>query len=175
MATCNLSDLINSACSNKFTCVQDENTYRALLLQLLCDLRQAIGYTIYYGANTTNVGLLAGTTTYVGFDITAASNSDYEEVKIRIPTNGTLVGYCVHVRIGTPGSNEPITHYLRINGATNVGTQVASYDSSSVEIYDCNVNQAIYQNDFVALGVDFPPLWSSAPAQVRWVGYIFIR
>lgn len=157
----------------------------AVQTYLLCQLAQLSesiqqwsqerGYTLYYGANTTNVGLLAGTTTYIGFDITAASNSDYEEVKIRIPTDGTLAGYCVHVRIGTPGSNEPITHYMRINGTTNVGTQVASYDSSSVEIYDCSVNAPVSQHDFVALGVDFPPMWASAPAQVRWVGYIFIR
>lgn len=39
MATCSVSELVSSACENKFTCVSDEKTVRALILQLLCDIK----------------------------------------------------------------------------------------------------------------------------------------
>lgn len=38
MATCNIATLIQQACENKFTCIQDEKTARAIIMQLLCNL-----------------------------------------------------------------------------------------------------------------------------------------
>lgn len=40
MATCNLSDLINAACQNGFSCLIEDKSYRALILQLLCNISQ---------------------------------------------------------------------------------------------------------------------------------------
>lgn len=43
MAECNLATLIDQACENKFTCLEDERIARGVLLQLLCNLSEGGG------------------------------------------------------------------------------------------------------------------------------------
>lgn len=41
MAECDLATLIDQACENKFTCLEDERIARGVILQLLCNLSAA--------------------------------------------------------------------------------------------------------------------------------------
>lgn len=49
MATCNLATLIDQACENKFTCLDDERIARGVILQLLCNLSAAGGSAVWGG------------------------------------------------------------------------------------------------------------------------------
>lgn len=39
---CDVNDLLEKACENKFTCLPDEKSRDVVLAQLLCDLKDAI-------------------------------------------------------------------------------------------------------------------------------------
>lgn len=56
MAECDLPTLIDQACENKFTCLDDERIARGVILQLLCNLVDSGGGGVAWGAIT---GLLA--------------------------------------------------------------------------------------------------------------------
>lgn len=54
MAECNLADLIDQACENKFTCLEDERIARGVLLQLLCNLSAGgVGGAVWGGITGT--------------------------------------------------------------------------------------------------------------------------
>lgn len=57
MAECDLATLIDQACENKFTCLEDERIARGVILQLLCNLTEGgIGGAAVWGDIT---GILA--------------------------------------------------------------------------------------------------------------------
>lgn len=55
MATCSIATLIDEACASGFKCL-DEQTFRGVLLQLLCNYQAAaVGQQVFGGAGEPNI------------------------------------------------------------------------------------------------------------------------
>jgi hypothetical protein len=133
------------------------------------------GYVLYI-ANQISFSPADSTTYYWGGDISTGLTVTYNEAKVYVPKTGTVKNWFFKFRIaGTIGSGETVSHYLRLNDATDFGQLDATYAGSSTNnLAVTGLSQAVTAGDYIAVKM-VTPAWVTNPTQVRMFGYVYIE
>lgn len=175
MATCNIAELIDDACSSGFKCL-DQQSFQAILLQLLCNysasVEAASGFAITLSQYSPN-DPVDGTTYYFGSG-GVQNTTTYSQASILIPRTGTITRWFLKVIVASTGSAETVQHFLRINDSTDTGQINLTYDAASPMSLNTTINQAVTQGDSLAVKI-VSPTWATEPAGVFYYGYVYIE
>ncbi len=116
------------------------------------------------------------TTYYIGADWNGSLNSTWLNSSAEIPKSGTLKRVFVKVRVATTlGSNEAVSHYLRINDATDVTLNTtATYDVAATNIVASGLSTPVSAGDYVNLKI-VTPAWVTNPTACRVVAFLYIE
>lgn len=119
------------------------------------------------------------TTYFIGGDVAAASgawlNTTYANASIPVPAAGTITRYYIKVRIRTQnGTAEDVTHTLRINDTTDIGSQALDYDTAMREATVTGLSTAVAVGDTITLKI-VCPAWVTNPTGVSIYGWVWIQ
>ncbi len=120
-----------------------------------------------------NANPSASTTYYFGADSQSSVQTTYALASLTVLKAGTIKGCFVKARVGTPGSAELATHSVRINDTTDVLVGTGGYSTTSMDVQNLALNQAVAAGDTLVFKIA-TPAWVSAPLNVRWEGYILV-
>lgn len=113
------------------------------------------------------------TTYYAGGDPTGATPTSYANARVEMRKAGTVKGYSLKVRCAA-GSNETVSHYLRINDTTDFGQVDSTYDANVRDLNVSGLSQAVAVGDFLALKI-VCPTWATNPTLVRWYVVVYLE
>lgn len=139
------------------------------------------GYMITFSMGAPS-GPADSTTYYLGGDAAASSivwqnaanGPVYAQNSIIIPKSGTITRFYLKVRIHSAlASAETVSHFVRINDATDAGQLDLSYDVSSAEGLVTTISQPVVAGDTFAIKMVMPA-WVANPGSVGFYGYIMI-
>lgn len=136
------------------------------------------GYAIQ-GAVAASLAPLDATTYYFGGDYasTMATHTTYGNVRLRIPRAGTITSVWWKIVVGTNGSNEAITHSIRLNDTTDTVLSAAeTYDpgANTAKDFPYTTSIAVAAGDYIALKV-IAPTWATNPTIVAAELIVFIQ
>ena len=115
------------------------------------------------------------TTYYFGGDLNANLNTTWDLTSVDIPKSGTLKRVFIKVRIaGTPGSNEAVSHYVRLNDTTDLTVDTTATYNTAVTNLIANLSQAVAAGDRLAIKVA-TPAWVTNPTTVRTYAVLYIE
>lgn len=132
------------------------------------------GYTLTLGTSA-NISPADSVTQYIGGDWGQSGGVAYDVVKVEIPKTGTVKRVFLKVRVsGTLGSNETVSHYIRLNDTTDFAQIDTTYDAATRNLNATGLSQAVTAGDYVALKI-VGPAWGTNPTNVRWYCVIHIE
>lgn len=146
-------------------------------LQLALDA--IAGYQIRGG---TSVSLAPADSTIYYFggstSVTIATHTTYDNIKLKIFRAGTITSIWWRILIGTNGSNEAVSHYLRLNGTTDTSLSTTeTYDpgaNTAKEFSYTGLSIAVAVGDYIAFKVA-TPAWATNPTLVSADLSLFIQ
>lgn len=134
-----------------------------------------LGYTLYCGTSLTTAPNDSFTYMVGMAHDAGTSTGNFDKVRIYVPKAGTVK--LAQLRVSySAGSNETVTHYVRLNDTTDFGSQTTTYDSASgwSSTVATGLSQAVSVGDYIAFKVT-TPAWATNPSGVTWKGYIYIE
>jgi hypothetical protein len=115
-----------------------------------------------------------GTTYHVG-NSDGGNKTDFDREKVYIPVAGEIYGFVVKVRVaGTLASTENVTHQVRLNGTTDVGSTLGTWDAVNGWHAQSGMATNVSAGDFVSLKV-VTPTWVTDPTSTQVGGQIIIK
>jgi hypothetical protein len=116
------------------------------------------------------------TTFYFGAAWLNPATSTFTDQRVYIPRAGTLKTVFVRVRVsGTLGSSESVSHYIRLNDATDITLNTTNqYTVAAWSSPITGLNQSLAEGDYVVLKV-VSPAWVTNPTSVSWTATLYIE
>lgn len=134
----------------------------------------ARGYTFILCGHPLGFSPADSTTYYAGL-ISPELSTTYAHVSLKIPKTGTVKRIELKVRVrGTLGSNETVSHYLRLNDTTDFGQIDTTYDAVNRELTLSGLSQAVTAGDTLALKI-VAPAWATNPVNVQVQATVWIE
>ena len=113
-------------------------------------------------------------TRYYGSLLGATVGTVFSDVSLRVPKTGTIKSVYVKVRITAAGSNETVSHYIRINDTTDCALIQGGYNAAFLSGSVDNVNQAVTAGDMIALKVVYPN-WTTDPTGLAYYCEVYFE
>ena len=134
----------------------------------------APGYTLTLGSAGSQ-SPADSTTYYFGGDLNANLNTTWDLTSVDVPKAGTLKRAFIKVRVaGTLGSTEAVSHYVRINDATDLTVDTTATYNNAVTNLVANLSQAVVAGDRLAVKIA-TPAWVTNPTTVRIYAILYIE
>lgn len=140
--------------------------------------RAAGGYTIQ-GAVAASLAPADATTYYFGGDYasTISTHTTYANARLRVPRAGTITSVWWKIIVGTNGTNEAVTHSIRLNDTTDTVLSAAeTYDpgANTAKDFTYAPSIAVAAGDYIAFKV-ITPTWATNPTIVGAELIVFIQ
>jgi hypothetical protein len=148
--------------------------FKAATKQYVDAAAAARGYALILFGNPLGFSPADATTYYAGL-VSAEASTTYAHVKLKIPKAGTVKRWDLKVRPRTvTGTGETVSHYLRLNDATDFGQIDTTYDAANKEAAATGLSQAVAAGDDIALKI-VAPTWATNPTGVQILAVVYIE
>jgi len=135
-----------------------------------------MAYTIQFFSSGNN-SMAAGTSYFYGMMSTRTINTVYAIAQIDIPKTGTIkrVQYKVDISTTLGTAGQLVSHSVRINDTTDVGTLAFDYSATPISMIDAAVNAPVVVGDTVSFKIATPAVWTTPATNCRVCCMIYIE